>query len=547
MGGSMATIITVHGTGATGPESGDKWWQRGSEFEKHVRELVESSNGAPLTLQPHIWDGHNSETSRRAAATGLLAKTAALEGNAERYCLIGHSHGGSVIGHALLQATIANTALPNMGRWITIGTPYIITQKLPFLFSRLGLFGKSGYVAVICYILMVLTYIAVALFNDLVFRLRQRLSLVDFFTGIPLYELALFFAPFAALYGLVRYLSSRRLRAHGSRYRSRAKEVFSARGVSFWHFDDEAIGGLRSLPNVRFNIFPRDFAVGPLSFLAVFAVPGLIFFALNTPAVVAWIVQLSPDAGGMDWDKFVQSIAQDPIAHRLILLWAAASQAINAATKSLGLEALSVPIALFGLPLVLFLISLVATFLTTLIARGLSAALSRVLNSAVLHQIRSSAFGSDAVGESATSAALRPVWLETAFAPLPRELAMEISNISNTAAGAALVKYRNLIGTMAFADEKDIRTTLFSEYLTWNELVHTTYFNVPRFRMLVAYAISQAEGFHATAALKNHPDYELVGRWYQQIQQKNIAGAEARERREVASSSPPASAQPASV
>jgi len=38
----MTTIITVHGTGATGPEEGEQWWQKGSSFEKHIRELVDT-------------------------------------------------------------------------------------------------------------------------------------------------------------------------------------------------------------------------------------------------------------------------------------------------------------------------------------------------------------------------------------------------------------------------------------------------------------------------------------------------------------------------
>jgi hypothetical protein len=50
----MATVITVHGTNATGPESGNRWWQKGSPFEKQLRELVESEDG-DLNFEPLIW------------------------------------------------------------------------------------------------------------------------------------------------------------------------------------------------------------------------------------------------------------------------------------------------------------------------------------------------------------------------------------------------------------------------------------------------------------------------------------------------------------
>ena len=38
--------------------------------------------------------------------------------------------------------------------------------------------------------------------------------------------------------------------------------------------------------------------------------------------------------------------------------------------------------------------------------------------------------------------------------------------------------------------------------------------------MLVAYAIANAPGFRPSAAFKSNPDYELVARWYEEIQPK---------------------------
>jgi hypothetical protein len=50
--------------------------------------------------------------------------------------------------------------------------------------------------------------------------------------------------------------------------------------------------------------------------------------------------------------------------------------------------------------------------------------------------------------------------------------------------------------------------------LSWNELIHTTYFTVPRFRVLIAYAIAQTSGFCASDALQQHPDYAFAEQWY---------------------------------
>jgi hypothetical protein len=85
---SMATIITVHGTNATGSEEGPNWWQRTSEFERDVREFVQAEDGK-VDFKPFIWDGANSEMSRRKAGTKLLGEMKALETQGNKYCLVG--------------------------------------------------------------------------------------------------------------------------------------------------------------------------------------------------------------------------------------------------------------------------------------------------------------------------------------------------------------------------------------------------------------------------------------------------------------------------
>jgi hypothetical protein len=78
----MATVITVHGTNASGPEHGDRWWQKGGVLEAHLARWVEDSNG-PFKLAPLIWDGANQETSRRAGAEKLLSEMEKLEAAGE--------------------------------------------------------------------------------------------------------------------------------------------------------------------------------------------------------------------------------------------------------------------------------------------------------------------------------------------------------------------------------------------------------------------------------------------------------------------------------
>ena len=144
----MTTILAVHGTYSFDSESGTKWFQKGSPFEARLRELIEPESGS-LTYQPFIWDGENSETSRRAAAAALLVKMQALEAKGEPYSVIGHSHGGSIIATALMDSAARKSKLEHLKCWLTVGTPFITTTKEWSLFNRLGVLGRSFYVALL--------------------------------------------------------------------------------------------------------------------------------------------------------------------------------------------------------------------------------------------------------------------------------------------------------------------------------------------------------------------------------------------------------------
>jgi len=58
------------------------------------------------------------------------------------------------------------------------------------------------------------------------------------------------------------------------------------------------------------------------------------------------------------------------------------------------------------------------------------------------------------------------------------------------------------------------------DFLTWGELIHTSYFVVPRFRKLVCYAIAHSPGFKPTEEFKRDPDYPLMLRWLEEIRPK---------------------------
>ena len=115
-------VITVHGTGA-GTESVDppKWWQTNSDFCNDLRDQT-----APgFETDTFKWSGHNSENDRRIAGRGLFERILLFENSAKPYHLIGHSHGGSVIWHALQYSARKKKKLNHLKSVNTIGTPFM--------------------------------------------------------------------------------------------------------------------------------------------------------------------------------------------------------------------------------------------------------------------------------------------------------------------------------------------------------------------------------------------------------------------------------------
>ena len=144
-----------------------------------MKALVAGDDGA-VTVDAFEWSSANSERDRRKAADRLLAHVRAIEATGEPYSLVGHSHGGSVIAKMLVNAASKNQTLPNLRRWITVGTPFVEMRKEQFLFSRLPLLLKAVYVAS----LMLMFMFLVATFADVIdgkspFATRESTTMVS--------------------------------------------------------------------------------------------------------------------------------------------------------------------------------------------------------------------------------------------------------------------------------------------------------------------------------------------------------------------------------
>lgn len=488
----MAAIIAVHGTYATGPEDGEGWWQKGGALERDLRELVEADD-ARLDFVPHVWDGENSETSRRAVGEALLKRIAALERDAHKYCLIGHSHGGSVIAAALLAAGGRKNALPGLSRWLTVGTPFIRGRRRGLLFSRLGLLGKSAYIS----FLVLAAYLAIV-FSSVAVQDRS-VSMWFRIIGVAVFALSAFL-PFILLHALLWWRDRSRSRLFRVKDHRRAREAFHGRWLCFRHPADEAVEGLRAAPVVGFPIFSRRFLVAPLSAITVILAPIAALLVMEAIPL--------PDISDQPLLKAGQELAQT-VEKRLqegaIPLWLVAS--------SIAVLFFVVP------PLVLFGLATALVLAMQAVSAQLSALLSRQFDRITWHQIRQSAFGNDAIGEVAMEAADRPVWVDMSTACLADDLCKELSAFADAAAAQSVAKLRRAVQLLTFSEGEQKKSDLLAEYLTWDELIHTAYFKVPRFRKLVAFAIAHAPGFRPSEKFKADPDFATLARWYEQLSQ----------------------------
>jgi hypothetical protein len=531
----MTTILTVHGTFATGPEEGEKWWQKQSPFEARINELIEPQSGE-LHWRPVIWDGANSEKSRRAAGRKLFLEMNKLEHQGEPYCIIGHSHGGSVISAALMESAKRRRPLDQMTVWITVGTPFIQTRRQTFLFQRLGLIGKSIFVSALTVLLILILSFFEGLRADRFFIEGGEIFSWRFFSKIQVDLMYILFmsTPFVGLYVLARWIESYKLHLYSKKTVEFSKSHYEPRWLSFWHDNDEAVRGLGSMRILNLNIFPKDFLVGALSAMAVIVVPAIYLLIISTPSIM---VSLDELAG--TWHRSPQELeifrahligrGEDLIQNNSFIVNYISSRVIFISADIIGIPHSSmerldletgialVTISLLTLLAIPILFGLVFTSGFVFVCRILSATASQRLNPLAMQQIRTQAFGSDTHIDIAVDAEDWPMWLGAGRPPLPELIGSELQDFSDAAISRVVPKFRAAVASLAAVNNADEKSDMLSEYLTWDELIHTTYFQNSRFQALTAFALIQSGNLRATDAFKNDPSYGEISKLYDEI------------------------------
>jgi hypothetical protein len=631
----MATIITVHGTfshagGEPQTEAASRaediwWWQPESSFARDIQSMVQGEGTAgapvPVKIEPFVWSGENSEVGRRVAGSKLLDWMVELETRNEPYCVVGHSHGGSVIAAALIDSLARKVELRNMKRWVTIGTPFVSMRPKFWLVDRLNLMQKVVLVASMMLLLMFLMALAGQILGDTSTSSWMwqfgatdprgsgngpwRLALAALIMSVPTLLFSVLF----------RVSDHKRLSVYRQPTIDAARSAFGPKWLSLVHKDDEAVQGLRSLPRASVQLFDKSFAVQRLTILAVFAMPLAYLLVLKSPTLMVGVAnflkndfyQVDPARAqafevdrskirlrastartaakdqSAEWaeirhlrdslrDKYQDYSAierhlrfnreffqqnRQPCPGNVLcgygqnfainsrLLFHLVTDDLTSAVVNDDIRygswggALRATIPMVVVPALFISLALIAMYIIGLLAHAISAVLAYLLNRVTLDEIKRTIYGNDTNGEIAIGGGPRPPWIPTAPQFLPAEVANPITDFANQTTAASLAKFRNALSTIALAEGQPRDSNLVSNYLTWKELIHTAYFELPQFRRLLARSISEVDGFRASATFAADPGYLMATDWLTRLHSEAPA-------QQIGSAAPP-SGQTASV
>ncbi|MDW4498369.1 hypothetical protein R5H30_10290 [Sulfitobacter sp. D35] len=451
-------LVTVHGTGAGDTTAtGDRWWQHGSRFGEEMKRRLDLEAEA-IDLEPYQWtEGPNSELQRRAAGKGLLERILCYEDEGVDYYLVGHSHGGSVIYSALIQAERKGRELRHLKQWVTVGTPFLNYRPNPYIFQRLTSMGLTIFASGIMALAISATYRAMK--NRSGWLPEEAVVLEALSTALVLYG-------FVSIIAL--FLIERRHRTWFTRkQKQRVEEKYGKRWLGLWHIEDEAISALYNVRNVSVPIVPSTFlqpVVAAVQLLVVFGVG--IYLIQDT---------LTGKEGGS------------------MLLWAAKTMTVTEADLSPGTEITVYMILLMLLALVVFYYAIrLANWLMKKTFRAIGVPLSWLLNRVLWASMRERAWGDDIVQEAVSRVEPSPPEFKRSFDPLPEIVARPLREHSDGHAITTLNKVRLILGMSRDAPPSaDLRGEL-SESLKWKELIHTSYFDVPEFVDLLAIGMHRA-------------------------------------------------------
>lgn len=446
-------IVTVHGTNDSADSAeGQKWFQKGSHFSETLKQRLAQRN-IDAEITPFLWSGANSASARERGADELAKLIKRIAGKyRDGVHLVGHSHGGNVANEAavLLRWGRRKTrAQERIASLTTIGTPFLNARTGPLQAIAGFLFTIVAWLSVPLYALITLMLLLWAAGDaDLHGVFSPELgepSWVTFSIVALLLGLPLAFMLRLAIRGFRRIFRPTKI-----------EEDCHAKVFSVWHANDEAISFLQKIEQMPLEPFPRGALFRGSRGTAVSAGVLAVIVSTLAPSILLAMGRTLPhlvDApSGEDWYTYTGAL-------------------------------------LYAAPLVF-----IATYILVRLGMGGGGevvARDR-LNGWIAGVLRGIAFGRDGdqrIGEVNT----RSHTLFTREHRLDGPAADRMQANAAEAASKLIDTYRWSLFTVG-ADTNGPLAKLATDAMTWDSLIHTTYFDQPEVIDLIADYIGDEVG-----------------------------------------------------
>ena len=247
--GGTEIVILIHGTGAgIANAQPPRWWQAESSF---ARNLLKCIGNQRRLGDPFLWGegGANSELARRGAGERLCAYLSDPERRNVGYHLVAHSHGGSVVWHALVHSARQRVRLHNVKSWTTVGTPFLEFGPDPMaLWQAVGLASTTAAFALLW------SSLSTFFSERSVILAEGNLWAVAGVAALAILLAALwFFFLFRAVLLAMQFSAARAARAA----ERQAAAWYADRWLGLWHDRDEPISGLQASLSDAPELVPR--------------------------------------------------------------------------------------------------------------------------------------------------------------------------------------------------------------------------------------------------------------------------------------------------
>lgn len=442
-------VVTVHGTGDTAVDlEGPKWFQRSSAFTEALKARL-SAHGFDAVILPHLWSGANSALEREKGADKLADAAKRWGRQYGRLHLIGHSHGGNVVNEAVdhLRWGRVKPKQERIASVTTVGTPFFKLHT-----------GTAEKFAGLLFLW--LTIISVAVFTIIALLLLIARAMGE---GVDIE------APQAVLWGIGAAIAAGggfmiRLAIEGYRRITKPNKVANIphRVLAVWHQNDEAIAFLQKVEQAPIAPFSQGaFLRGSRGAGIVWGVRAVIFWTLFLIALaIGWFFNLRTPEQGV-FASLVHDVYSDMEGPGDVFLY-------------------------FGMWMMLAPLIFVTVYLTYRLFFGVLTELfaRKPANRAVEGALKSMAFGRDG-DQRLSNIATSSHTLPTREVVLDGEVAQRLQETAAGAATRLIEKYRWALFTVG-ADTNATLTELSTDAMTWDSLIHTTYFDQPEVAVLIA-------------------------------------------------------------